>query len=339
MVNINSTQSPSGALANSHPRKRPTPKPCYTRAFIRHAIIRHPFIRRAIIRKVSNAVPNTLQQAITLNVKLALAEDIGDGDITALLVAEDTIAQAVIIAREAAVICGIAWVEEVFRQLDPGISLNWSVQEGDQITPEQTVCTLRGNARHLLTGERTALNFLQTLSGTATIARQYASLAASSGIRILDTRKTLPGLRLAQKHAVKTGGCGNHRMGLYDAFLIKENHIAACGGIARAIQRARDIAPGKPVEVEVETLDEFEQALKARADRIMLDNFSDTLLRQATALRDRDDQYKKTELEVSGNITDRGLGRYQGLNIDFISTGALTKHCRAIDYSMRLETI
>ena len=167
----------------------------------------------------------TLQETISLNVKLALAEDLGNGDITAQLVPEDSTSEALIVAREAAVICGIPWVEEVFHQLDPGITLSWTVNEGDDIAAEQTVCELRGNSRHLLTGERTALNFLQTLSGTATIARQYASLVADTDIRILDTRKTLPGLRLAQKYAVKTGGCDNHRIGLYDAFLIKENQI------------------------------------------------------------------------------------------------------------------
>ena len=276
----------------------------------------------------------TLQETITRTVQLALAEDIGDGDITARLVPEDSISRAVIIAREAAVICGIPWVKEVFRQLDPGITLAWSVADGDAISAEQTVCTLQGNSRHLLTGERSALNFLQTLSGTATVARHYASLVAGTGVRVLDTRKTLPGLRLAQKYAVKTGGCDNHRIGLYDAFLIKENHIAACGGIDKAVSRAREIAPGKPVEVEVETLEEFEQAMSARAERVMLDNFSDAQIEAALALREQCPNRQRMEIEISGNVTEADLERFKRLKIDFVSTGALTKHCRAVDYSM-----
>ena len=278
----------------------------------------------------------TLQETITLNVKLALAEDIGDGDITAQLVPEEGISEAVIVAREPAVVCGIPWVDEVFQQLDPAISLTWTVAEGADISAEQVVCKLRGNSRHLLTGERTALNFLQTLSGTATIARQYASLVADTDIRILDTRKTLPGLRLAQKYAVKTGGCDNHRIGLYDAFLIKENHIAACGGIKKAVNRARIIAPGKPVEVEVENLEEFEQAMSAQAERVMLDNFSETQIEAAIALRERYPDQHRMEIEISGNVTNAEVERLKTLKIDFISTGALTKHCRAVDYSMRI---
>ncbi|HAD09946.1 MAG TPA: carboxylating nicotinate-nucleotide diphosphorylase [Porticoccaceae bacterium] len=278
----------------------------------------------------------TLQETISLNVKLALAEDLGNGDITAQLVPEDSTSEALIVAREAAVICGIPWVEEVFHQLDPGITLSWTVNEGDDIAAEQTVCELRGNSRHLLTGERTALNFLQTLSGTATIARQYASLVADTDIRILDTRKTLPGLRLAQKYAVKTGGCDNHRIGLYDAFLIKENHIAACGGIEEAVSRARIIAPGKPVEVEVENLEEFEQAMSAKAERVMLDNFSDTQIEAAIALREQYPDKHRMEIEISGNVTDAEIRRLKRLKVGFISTGALTKHCRAVDYSMRI---
>jgi nicotinate-nucleotide pyrophosphorylase (carboxylating) len=266
----------------------------------------------------------------------ALEEDIGSGDITALLVPEENVAEAVIISREKAVICGIPWVNEVFQQLDPSISLDWTAEDGDNIEENQSLCRLKGNARHLLTGERTALNFLQTLSGTATISRQYAELVENSKFRILDTRKTVPGLRLAQKYAVKIGGCSNHRMGLYDAFLIKENHIAACGGIAKAVAHANEIAPGKPVEVEVETLEEFEQALAAKADRIMLDNFSEQQVNEAIVLRGQSSAYHHVEIELSGNITNQGLGQFRGLNIDLISTGALTKHCRAIDYSMRV---
>ena len=276
-----------------------------------------------------------LKENIVNSVKIALEEDIGSGDITALLVPEDAIAEAVIISRESAVICGTPWVKEVFNQLDPGITLDWTAADGDDIGKNQTLCHLKGNSRHLLTGERTALNFLQTLSGTATTSRKYASLVANSAVQILDTRKTIPSMRLAQKYAVQVGGCGNHRMGLYDAFLIKENHIAAYGGIAQAIARATELAPGKPVEIEVENLDEFGQALAAKADRIMLDNFSDENIKAAVLLRGS----YPVELEVSGNIEHHGLNRYADLAIDFISTGALTKHCRSIDYSMRFKIL
>lgn len=278
---------------------------------------------------------SALKENIVHSVKIALEEDIGSGDITAFLVPEDAIAEAVIISREPAVICGIPWVNEVFHQLDASIVLDWAVADGDDIEENQTLCRLRGKSRHLLTGERTALNFLQTLSGTATTSREYANLVANSAVQILDTRKTIPGMRLAQKYAVQVGGCGNHRMGLYDAFLIKENHIAACGGISNAIERARRIAPEKPIEIEVETLDEFEQALAAKADRIMLDNFSRENI-QAAALSHSQHQ---VELEVSGNVEQHSLDQYADLAIDFISTGALTKHCRSIDYSMRLKML
>ncbi len=289
-----------------------------------------------------------LQQTIAANVASALAEDVGSGDITALLIGANAVARAVIITREQAVICGIPWVNEVFRQLDSNLELQWQVADGDAIHPDQTLCQLTGNARALLTGERTALNFLQTLSGTATAARDYARRIAGSDIRVLDTRKTLPGLRLAQKYAVKVGGCDNHRLGLYDAFLIKENHIAACGGIAQAIAKARDIAPGKPVEVEVENLDECRAALTAGVERIMLDNFTPAQIEEAVALRKtlgkqprhgaqgESDHSVTTQFEVSGNIDYQRLATYQANGVDFISSGALTKHCRAVDYSMRI---
>ncbi len=291
-----------------------------------------------------------LKQAITANVASALAEDIGGGDITAGLIAADAVAYATIITREQAVICGIAWVAEVFHQLDKGVTLRWSVADGDTIYPDQTVCELTGSARALLTGERTALNFLQTLSGTATVARDYAQRVAGSAIRILDTRKTLPGLRLAQKYAVKIGGCHNHRLGLYDAFLIKENHIAACGGIPQAIARARQLAPGKPVEVEVENLDECRAALTKGVERIMLDNFTPAQIEEAVALRKalgKEPQPSEqgaagknaaTAFEVSGNIDGHSLATYQTLGVDFISSGAITKHCRAVDYSLRMTS-
>ena len=261
----------------------------------------------------------------------ALQEDIGHGDITAMLIPADKEASASVISRDSAVICGRPWVDEVFRQLDPNTRVDWEISEGDVVSPNQTLLTLTGNARVLLTGERTALNFLQTLSATATLARQYADLTSNSDIRILDTRKTSPGLRLAQKYAVTVGGCHNHRMGLYDAFLIKENHIAACGGIAKAVAQARKIATDKVVEVEVENLDELRQALLAKADVVMLDNFSPTDIEGLKTL-----DFGHTKVEVSGNITAQNLQQYIGAEVNYISSGSLTKHVQAIDLSMRL---
>ena len=261
----------------------------------------------------------------------ALQEDIGHGDITAMLIPADKEASASVISRDSAVICGRPWVDEVFRQLDPNTRIDWEISEGDVVSPNQTLFTLTGNARVLLTGERTALNFLQTLSATATLARQYADLTADSDIRILDTRKTIPGLRLAQKYAVTVGGCHNHRMGLYDAFLIKENHIAACGGIVKAVAQARKIATDKVVEVEVENLDELRQALLAKADVVMLDNFSPTDVEGLKTLN-----FGHTKVEVSGNITAQTLQQYIGAEVNYISSGSLTKHVQAIDLSMRL---
>jgi nicotinate-nucleotide pyrophosphorylase (carboxylating) len=261
----------------------------------------------------------------------ALQEDIGHGDITAMLIPADKEASASVISRDSAVICGRPWVDEVFRQLDPNTRVDWEISEGDVVSPNQTLFTLTGNARVLLTGERTALNFLQTLSATATLARQYADLSADSDIRILDTRKTIPGLRLAQKYAVTVGGCYNHRMGLYDAFLIKENHLAACGGIVKAVAQARKIATDKVVEVEVENLDELRQALLAKADVVMLDNFSPIDLEGLKTLN-----FGHTKVEVSGNITAQTLQQYIGAEVNYISSGSLTKHVQAIDLSMRL---
>ncbi len=262
----------------------------------------------------------------------ALAEDIGDGDLTAQLIPAGTAARARIITREDAVLCGIPWAEAVFARLDPAIDIRWLAAEGEDIRADQTLCELAGDARALLTGERSALNFLQTLSGTATAARRYRDLAAPTGVTVLDTRKTIPGLRLAQKYAVRVGGCRNHRIGLHDAFLIKENHIAACGGIAEAVASARRIAPAKPVEVEVENLDECRQALAAGAERIMLDNFTPADIATAVTLRGAG----TTEYEVSGNIDEQSLRRYAAAGVDFISTGALTKHLKAVDLSFRL---
>lgn len=262
----------------------------------------------------------------------ALAEDIGSGDVTALLIPAGTRGRARIITREAGVLCGRPWAELVFTRLDPAVRCRWLAAEGDDLSPDQVLCELEGDARALLTGERTALNLLQTLSGTATAARRYRDLAAGPGITVLDTRKTIPGLRLAQKYAVRVGGCRNHRMGLHDAFLIKENHIAACGGIAAAVAAARRVAPDRPVEIEVEDLDEFRQALAAGVERIMLDNFGQEDIRAAVALR----ADQRTELEVSGNIDERAVREFAAAGVDFLSSGALTKHLRALDLSFRL---
>ncbi|MDY6918887.1 MAG: carboxylating nicotinate-nucleotide diphosphorylase [Pseudomonadota bacterium] len=270
-------------------------------------------------------------QDLKHSVTFALEEDIRDGDITAALIPYGQTAQARVITRENAVICGVEWVNEVFRQVDPEVQVQWQVADGDRVQPDQTLFELQGRARSLLTGERCALNFLQTLSGTATLCRQYADRVAGTGVRLLDTRKTLPGLRTAQKYAVTCGGCYNHRVGLYDAFLIKENHIAACGGINEAITTARQQAPGKPVEVEVETFAELEQALKARADVIMLDDFSVRDMIRAVAMT-----AGEAKLEASGGVTDATLRKIAATGVDYISIGALTKHCRAVDLSMRL---
>ncbi|GIX31148.1 MAG: nicotinate-nucleotide pyrophosphorylase [carboxylating] [Porticoccaceae bacterium] len=276
--------------------------------------------------------PNPPDPALVAeNVRIALAEDVGPGDITAALIPEAARARARVIAREPAVICGRPWFDEVFRQLDPAVAVRWAVAEGEEVAAEALVCTLEGPARALLTGERTALNFLQTLSGTATTARRYARRVAGRPVRVLDTRKTIPGLRVAQKYAVRVGGCHNHRMGLFDAFLIKENHIAACGGIAAAVARARELAPGRPVEVEVENLAEFEEALAAGADVIMLDDFTPEMVRQAVARK-----RGGVRIEVSGNLDEGSLEAVWVEGVDYLSSGSLTKHLRAIDFSMRV---
>jgi nicotinate-nucleotide pyrophosphorylase (carboxylating) len=271
-----------------------------------------------------------LLEDIPQSVARALEEDIGSGDITAQLIPEDKQATAVVISREASVICGRPWVEEVFYQLDTSTVIEWHIEEGDSVEANQKLFTLTGNARVLLTGERAALNFLQTLSATATVASEYAALAPNSEIKILDTRKTIPGLRLAQKYAAAVGGCQNHRIGLYDAFLIKENHIAACGGIRQAIEKAREISASKPVEVEVENLDELYQALAAKADIIMLDNFSPADIEALSSI-----DLGNSKIEVSGDITEEKLRAYNHGAINFISSGSITKHIRAVDLSMR----
>lgn len=268
---------------------------------------------------------------ITANVRTALAEDLGSGDITAQLIPEERMARARIITREAATICGTAWVDEVFRQLDQRVQVTWNVADGERAMQDQTLFSLEGPARALLSGERSALNFLQLLSGVATRCRDYADLVEGTPVRLLDTRKTLPGLRLAQKYAVTCGGCHNHRIGLYDAFLIKENHIAACGGIAQAVATARQIAPGRPVEVEVENLDELREALDAGADIIMLDELDHDDMRTAVTL-----SAGRAKLEASGGINRDTLRSYAETGVDYISIGTLTKDVKAIDLSMRL---
>ena len=262
----------------------------------------------------------------------ALAEDVGDGDVTAQLIGADVQASGNIITREDGILCGTAFALEAFQQIDPSCHVEWHSQDGDAVIAGNPLCTLSGPARALLTGERTALNFLQLLSGTATTAGHYAARVAHTSVKLLDTRKTLPGLRLAQKYAVTCGGCHNHRIGLFDAFLIKENHIAAAGGIAEAVAAARKVAPDKPVEVEVENENELYEALTAGADRIMLDNFTLAALRDAVAHTGG-----RAELEASGNVTGETLVAIAETGVDFISIGALTKHAKALDLSMRID--
>lgn len=275
---------------------------------------------------------SALPDDIDSTVQRALEEDVGSGDITALLIPEQATARGHILCREHAILCGTAWADAVAARVDTGIRIEWLAQDGGTLSPGQKIARLEGPARGLLTAERCMLNFLQTLSGTATLARAYADRVAHTGVLLLDTRKTLPGLRTAQKYAVRTGGCGNHRMGLYDAFLIKENHISACGSITAAVEQARRIAAQRPVEVEVETLEQLAEALETGADIVMLDNFPPHRLREAVAFTNG-----RCRLEASGGITDATLVGVAETGVDYISIGALTKDCRAIDLSMRLD--
>ncbi|MFG0832413.1 carboxylating nicotinate-nucleotide diphosphorylase [Aeromonas bivalvium] len=286
-----------------------------------------------------------LQQDISRAVRAALLEDLGgaltaqnqpdaSADITAQLIPADRQASARVITREAGVFCGKAWVDEVFAQLGGEVKVEWKVQDGDLLSPDQELFRLHGPARVLLTGERNALNFVQTLSGVATITARYVAELAGTQCRLLDTRKTLPGLRDAQKYAVTCGGGKNHRIGLYDAYLIKENHILACGGIVEAVDEARRLNPGKPVEVEVESLAELGQALDAGVDIIMLDNFDVPMMGEAVALNAGRGE-RRARLEVSGNVTLATLAEFAATGVDYISVGALTKHVRALDLSMR----
>lgn len=271
-----------------------------------------------------------LEQAIQINVQHALAEDIGDGDITAQLTPADEVAHARVITREDMVLAGRPWVDAIFAQLDPNVEVIWLKNDGDTVLANDAFLELKGNARSLLTGERPALNFVQTLSAVATKVNGYVKLLDGLNTKILDTRKTLPGLRIAQKYAVAMGGGQNHRIGLFDAFLIKENHIMAAGGIAQAIAQAHQIASNKPVEVEVESFDELSQALEAGADIVMLDNFSQQEMIDAVKLVNG-----RCKLEASGNITVERLREVASTGVDYISMGALTKDVQAIDLSMR----
>ena len=278
-----------------------------------------------------------LQQDIQRAVRHALLEDLGgtldpNADITAQLIPADKQGSATVITREAGVFCGTAWVNEVFALLGGQVTIEWLVKDGDHLEPNQRLFRLQGPARVLLTGERTALNFVQSLAGVASLVARYVQELDGTHCRLLDTRKTVPGLRTALKYAVTCGGGNNHRMGLFDAYLIKENHIMACGGIAQAVAKAQELNPGKRVEVEVENLEELQQALAAQADVIMLDNFEVPMMEQAVAIT-----AGQAKLEISGNVTLQTIRRFAQTGVDFISVGALTKHVHALDLSMRFD--
>ena len=286
------------------------------------------------MRAQFRGIPVNLAFEISNNVKIALAEDVAGGDLTSHLVPDSSHARARVISREAAVLCGTAWFEEVFRQLDPGVRIRWEAADGERIHADIVLCELEGKARSLLTGERTALNFLQTLSAVATKTRKFVDAVVGTRAAILDTRKTLPGLRHALKYAVRCGGGTNHRMGLYDGVLIKENHIAAAGGIAPVLLRAAEIAGGKPIQIEVETLDQLQQALAAGARLILLDNFDVRGLKEAVRIT-----AGRAALEASGGVSLETVRAIAESGVDRISIGSLTKDVQAIDLSMRfLET-
>jgi nicotinate-nucleotide pyrophosphorylase (carboxylating) len=277
-----------------------------------------------------------LERDVLANVRSALQEDLNsaidlDADITAALIPASQRALAHIVSRETGVFCGRAWVDEVFQQLDQNVAIEWRVADGDVVESNQVLCVLQGNSRSILTGERSALNLLQTLSGTATTVHAYVQQLGSSKTKLLDTRKTLPGLRKAQKYAVTCGGGYNHRIGLYDAYLIKENHILACGGISASIALAREHHPDKLIEVEVESLEELQQAIDAKADIVMLDNFDVASMKAAVAMNQQ-----RVKLEVSGNITLAQVADLAEIGMDYISVGALTKHVKALDLSLRI---
>jgi len=282
-----------------------------------------------------NTTPVPVPDDLAAQVQRALAEDVGSGDLTAALIPADRRGRASVITREAAVICGIPYVNATFSHVDPTVRVEWHVAEGESAAPNQLLFVVEGPARALLTGERTALNFLQCLSATATAAHTFAALIEGTGCRILDTRKTLPGLRRAQKYAVRVGGGHNHRMGLFDGILIKENHIMAAGGIAAAVAAARAAQASVPVEVEVETLDELRQAIAAGAEIAMLDEFSMDGMREAVAVNRAAN--RPLELEASGGIDQATVRAIALTGVDYISVGGITKHVRAVDLSMRFE--
>jgi len=279
---------------------------------------------------IAPALPKDLNDVVAR----ALAEDVGGGDLTAALIPAGAPAEGRIIAREAGVLCGAPWAEEAFRQVDASIGVRWEREDGADLAPDDVICTLAGPARGILTAERTALNLLQTLSGTATVARRYANAVKGTGATVIDTRKTLPGLRRAQKYAVAVGGCGNHRLGLFDFILIKENHIAAAGGVTEALEAARGQDAGVPIEIEVETLAQLEEALDAGARRVLLDNFDLDGLREAVRMT-----AGRAKLEASGNVDFEGLRAMAETGVDYISVGALTKHLRALDLSLRFAAV
>lgn len=271
------------------------------------------------------------QAYITQQISQALAEDIGSGDVTAALIAPSQQGHGRLLTREAGVLCGCTWFDAVFQQLDSGIVISWQAKDGDVIAAGQTLCTLDGPAAAILTGERTAMNFLQTLSGTASITHQYVQAMGETRTRLLDTRKTIPGLRLAQKYAVHCGGGHNHRIGLYDMVLIKENHIVSCGSLTQAVKQALQDYPQLPIEVEVESLIELQEALAAGAPRILLDNFTLEDIQRAVTI-----SAGKAELEISGNVTLDNIAELASTGVDYISCGAITKHVRALDLSLRI---
>lgn len=301
---------------------------------MRQKAIRNKGIQILISTEHMNKANISLPPAelIHSSVQQALAEDIGSGDVSAALIPKTQNTQARIITRNRIVLCGQAWVDSVFQQLDANIKPHWLANDGDIVADGASLCQLQGSARNILTAERTALNFLQNLSGTATLTKQYVDTVANTGVTLLDTRKTLPGWRLAQKYAVRCGGASNHRLGLFDAFLIKENHIRAAGGIMAAVQAARKTQPNLSVEVEVETLAELQQAITVLPDRIMLDNFSIEDLHKAVALT-----ASRVALEASGGITLNNIRAIAETGVEFISLGALTKDIQAADLSLLFE--
>ena len=277
---------------------------------------------------MSQTIPVDIAQLVTF----CLQEDVGSGDITAELIPADKTISAKLISRDNGIFCGRPWADEVFQQVDSSLTVNWNIKEGSELSPDQTLVQIVGPARSILTAERTVLNFLQTLSAVSTISQHYASMVRHTSVKLLDTRKTLPSLRSAQKYAVRVGGCFNHRMGLFDAFLIKENHIAACGGIDAAVSKAKALYPNKPVEIEVQNLNELELAISAQADIVMLDNFECSDILKAVKLND-----SRLKLEASGGIDADVLVSIAETGVDYISLGALTKNCQATDFSLLIE--